>query len=298
MAIKVSGTTVINDSRQIENIDTLKLAGTNIDVANATTSINYINPAQSTGNANGATSGGLYVRSGGIWYYRLNQNANWSGAATLVCSKSDSSSNNVDSTLASIVDGDTLVVWINSSNYGVYEVNDSSIFTSSLAHFIDVDFVSGVGNFAVANNGALQLKVGFTTAGTTLTKTNPTAARTITLPDASGTVALTSDVNPVAAVADGTGGTPTFDKSDGCSSLTDLGTGYYQYNLSSNMSDANYYACGVSSYGGSTYGRYLSGEYTGGNIDYARTTGACAVGNWPENAADGLTGLLIAGDLA
>ncbi len=87
-----------------------------------------------------------------------------------------------------------MVVWINSSNYGVYEVNDSSIFNSSLARFFDVDFVSGVGNFAVANNGALQLKVGFSAVSTTLTKTNPTAARTITLPDASGTVALTSDV--------------------------------------------------------------------------------------------------------
>ena len=103
-------------------------------------------------------------------------------------------------------------------------------------------------------------------------------------------------LNRVVAVADGSSGTPTFTKNHGCSSLTDNGVGNYSYNLSTNMSDANYYACGVSSYMGATYGRWLSGEYTGGNIDYARTTGQCNVGCWPENAADGLTGLLIAGD--
>lgn len=195
MAIQINGTTVINNSRQLENIDTLKLAGTNIDVSNATTSINYINPPQGTSAANGATSGGLYIRAGGIWYYRLSQNANW-GGVTLVCSKSDSSGNNVDTTLASIVDGDTMVVWINSSNYGIYQVNDSSIYNSVYARFFDVNLVSGVGNFAVANNGALQLKVGFSGISTTLTKTNPTATRTITLPDASGTVALTGDISP------------------------------------------------------------------------------------------------------
>lgn len=102
----------------------------------------------------------------------------------------------------------------------------------------------------------------------------------------------------VAAVADGTGGTPTFNKSDGCSSLVDNGVGKYSYNLSNNMSNANYFACGVASYMGTTHGRWIAGEYAGGNIDNARTTGQCAVGCYPENYGDGLTGLWISGDQA
>lgn len=102
----------------------------------------------------------------------------------------------------------------------------------------------------------------------------------------------------VAAVADGTGGTPTFTRSDGCSSLVDLGVGQYAYNLSNNMSSSTYFACGVASYGGTTYGRTIAGEYAGGNIDNARTTGQCAVGCYPENYGDGLTGLWISGDQA
>lgn len=105
-------------------------------------------------------------------------------------------------------------------------------------------------------------------------------------------------LNRVSAVADGTGGTPIFTRSNGCSSLTDFGVGKYGYNLSNNMSNANYFACGVSSYGGSSYGRDLAGEYAGGNIDNARTTGQCNVGCYPETYGDGLTGLLIVGEQA
>ena len=304
MAIQISGTTVINDSRELENVQISELAlfGTGLDTDNPGTTINYTNPTESTTNAN-TGGGGLYIRDSTFtWYSRLNQNASWSSAVTLVCAKLPTGGSSVETQLNTVQDGDTLLVYINSSNYAIYEVNDTSIFSSGYARFFDVDFVSGAGNFAVATNGALQLQFGFAKITTTLTKTTPTAARTITLPNASGTVALTSDVggiiSRVAAVADGTGGTPTFDNSEGCSSLTDFGVGRYGYNLSNNMSNTNYFACGVASYGGTTYGRDIAGEYAGGNIDNARTTGQCRVGCYPENFGDGLTGLFIAGDQA
>lgn len=196
MAIQISGTTVINDNRELENVQISQLAlfGTGLDTDNPGTTINYTNPSESTTNANTA-GGGLYIRDSTFtWYSRLPTNASWANAVTLVCAKTPTGGSSVGTQLDTVQDGDTLLVYINSSNYAIYEVDDTSIFSSSYARFFDVDLVSSAGNFAVATDGALQLQFGFAKITTTLTKTNPTAARTITLPNASGTVALTSDV--------------------------------------------------------------------------------------------------------
>ena len=110
----------------------------------------------------------------------------------------------------------------------------------------------------------------------TLTAPNTNSDRTITLPD-SDTVLIGGAA--VVGTLNGTG-TIALQNAKGVSSVTDNGTGKYQFNFSSNFSTATYYASGVVSYAYSTFWEYLANNYSGGQQDATRTTSQCKVGSY------------------
>lgn len=115
-----------------------------------------------------------------------------------------------------------------------------------------------------------------------LTAPNTNSTRTITLPD-TDTVLIGGA--PVVGTLNGTG-TIALQNDTGVSSVTDNGTGQYQFNFSSNFSTATYYASGVLSHHTSTWWAYLSNKYTGGNQDNTRTTSQCKVGSYDGGFVD------------
>ena len=85
------------------------------------------------------------------------------------------------------------------------------------------------------------------------------------------------------------------------SSISDDKTGGYGVTPTSNMSDANYYACGTCAYSSQTsdHDRYLADNYTGGGMDARRTSSNCKVGAYESSYKDTYTvGLMFMGDLA
>jgi len=115
-----------------------------------------------------------------------------------------------------------------------------------------------------------------------LTAPNTNSTRTITLPDTD--TALISGA-PVVSTLNGTG-TIALQNDTGVSSVTDIGTGKYQFNFSSNFSTATYYASGTGSHNQSVYWEYLAGNHQGGQQDNTRTTSQCKVGSWNSGFVD------------
>ena len=109
-----------------------------------------------------------------------------------------------------------------------------------------------------------------------LTAPDTNSTRTITLPDTD--TALISGA-PVVSTLNGTG-TIALQNDTGVSSVTDIGTGKYQFNFSSNFSTATYYANGSHAYPNSTHWEYISNNYSGGSLDHTRTTSQCKVGSY------------------
>jgi hypothetical protein len=130
----------------------------------------------------------------------------------------------------------------------------------------------------------------------TLTAPNTNSTRTITLPDADMDFGSLNGASvPIYGTASAAA---ALQEDQGVSSLTDDGVGRYLYNFSSAMSSTQYFSCGVHTYGStSPYQRYLSGNYTGGNLDYQRTTTQAAVGAFPEGYADRENGIIVVGTL-
>jgi hypothetical protein len=89
----------------------------------------------------------------------------------------------------------------------------------------------------------------------------------------------------VAGTLNGTG-TIALQNSSGVSSVTDNGVGQYQFNFSSNLPTATYYACGSMAYSDSAHWAYLASNWTGGNQDYTRTTSQCKVGSYNTGYVD------------
>ena len=93
-------------------------------------------------------------------------------------------------------------------------------------------------------------------------------------------------------------GAAVLNDDSGVSSLIDAGVGKYHYNFSNAMSASKYFAIGANTYGGATNERYLSGNYSGGNMDGIRTTTQAAVGAYVETAyVDRQNGILAVGSL-
>ena len=113
----------------------------------------------------------------------------------------------------------------------------------------------------------------------TLTAPNTNATRTITLPDEDIDLGNVGGGAAVVGTLNGTG-TIALQNSKGVSSVTDNGTGQYQFNFSSNFSTATYYANGSISHHSASWWSYLSNNYTGGNQDNTRTTSQCKVGSY------------------
>ena len=119
----------------------------------------------------------------------------------------------------------------------------------------------------------------------TLTAPNTNAARTVTLPDEDIDLGNIGGGPAVVGTLNGTG-TIALQNSKGVSSVTDNGTGKYQFNFSANFSNATYYASGVMSYHNSTHWDYLAGDFTGGNQSHTRTTSQCRVGSYDGGYLD------------
>ena len=236
MGIRIDDTLVINDDRVLQNTtvrtDVVSVDTGSVDLTNPSGSITYHVPAETSSNANGADSGGLFVRAGSSWSYRLGatgfgRTTAWSGANTLVCSVDDDSGTDVTSQLSGIKDGDYLSVYFSSTRYGLYQVNDTSIFSSSLAYFFDVDFVSGTTSLhGNTTDETVYLKYDYA----------PIVASVSALNQQAGTLTI----NPITWVNfDGTGTIAARD-SQNVSSLTDNTTGDYTVNFSNTMSNATY----------------------------------------------------------
>ena len=125
-----------------------------------------------------------------------------------------------------------------------------------------------------------------------LTAPNTNSTRTITLPD-TNTVLIGGA--PVVSTLNGTG-TIALQNTTGVSSVTDNGTGQYQFNFSSNFSTATYYASGSCSFQTSQWWAYLANNFTGGNQDYTRTTSQCKVGSYDGGLVDSPSIGLIASE--
>ena len=85
------------------------------------------------------------------------------------------------------------------------------------------------------------------------------------------------------------------------SSVQDDGTGKYGVTASSAMSNANYYMCGVCSHHQQTqnFDRYISNNYSGGNIDARKTTTQLKTGSYGTGFIETyVVGLSVHGDLA
>jgi len=128
-----------------------------------------------------------------------------------------------------------------------------------------------------------------------LTAPNTNSARTITLPDEDIDLGNVGGGAAVVGTLNGTG-TIALLNSTGVSSVSDNGTGRYQFNFSSNFSTATYYAAGVGSHWSPTWWEYLSLNYTGGNQDYTRTTSQCKVGSYDNSMVDSPSIGLMASD--
>lgn len=236
MAIRINDTLVISDDRVLQNTTvrtgTVSVDTGSVDVANPSGSITYHVPAETSSNANGADSGGLFVRAGSSWSYRLGatgfgRTTAWSGANTLVCSVDNDSGTDVSSQLSGIADGDYLQVFFTSTRYGLYQVNDTSIFSSSLAYFFDVDFVSGTTSLhGNTTDETVYLKYDF----------DPIVASVSALNQQAGTLTI----NPITWVNFDGYTTVTERDSQNVSSLTDNSQGNYTVNFSNTMSNANY----------------------------------------------------------
>jgi hypothetical protein len=117
-----------------------------------------------------------------------------------------------------------------------------------------------------------------------LTAPNTNSNRTYTLPDRDvdfgnmGAPAVVSTLNGTGTIA--------LQTSTGVSSVTDNGSGRYQFNFSANFSTSTYYAAGVCSYHNSNHWTYLSNNFTGGNQDHTRTTSQCKVGSYDGGYID------------
>lgn len=285
MAIKINGTTVINDSRELENVAAIKSTSIKVDTGNVDTnnaggSIAYTVPAEGTSNANGAQSGGLYVRAGSTWYYRLGasgfgRTSAWSGTNTLVCSASNSSGTSVTSALAGVQDGDYLQVFFTSTRYGLFQVNDQSIFSSSNGYFFDVDHVSSAGGHGNTTGEAVTLKYDFDPITATVSGLNSQAS--------------TLTINPITWVNFNGNGSVAARDSQNVSSLTDNSTGNYTVNFANTMSNSNYSVSfsatddgsGSSQTNGYAYGSWLRGSTA---VSYSTTSIRVGMG-YPANTA-------------
>ena len=129
----------------------------------------------------------------------------------------------------------------------------------------------------------------------TLTAPNTNSARTVTLPDEDINLGDIGGGPAVVGTLNGTG-TIALQNSKGVSSVSDNGTGKYQFNFSSNFSNATYYAAGTCSYHTSLHWDYLNGDFTGGNQSHTRTSSTCRVGYYDGGYRDTPSIGLLASD--
>jgi hypothetical protein len=80
----------------------------------------------------------------------------------------------------------------------------------------------------------------------------------------------------------------------GMSSVTDVNTGRYDFNFSSNFPFNTYFGCATVSYTSSTYWRSIGLKYSGGTQDMGRTTGTCRAGGYESTWVDSPSVGLIA----
>lgn len=93
-------------------------------------------------------------------------------------------------------------------------------------------------------------------------------------------------------------GTISLETSLNISSATDVNTGRYDFNFSTNFGSSRYFSCGTCCYdGGATYHRSLSNNFSAGNMDHERTTGTARAGSYRSTWADAPSiGLIAHGD--
>lgn len=127
-------------------------------------------------------------------------------------------------------------------------------------------------------------------------------ADTIVASDGTSPVTLTKQIAPkLWATIDADAATAEAFDSFNVSSVSDDAAGKFGVTTTSAMSDANYYACGTCSNHDTTldYDRYLSNNFTGGNMDARRTTTEAKVGSYNASYLDTYTvGITFIGDLA
>ena len=128
---------------------------------NADVTANYVFPAESTGNANGAAAGSLYIREAGeVWYNRIDTNDAWSRAGTLVVQHTDNDGADRGTALDALTTADKIMVYIDSSNYALFNITNNNT-SSSDRNFISVSVNSSSGSFTASTNDVIQLRYGF-----------------------------------------------------------------------------------------------------------------------------------------
>ncbi len=165
------------------------------DTDNTDVTANYVFPAESTSNANGATAGSLYIREAGeVWYNRIDTNDAWSRTGTLVIKHTDNDGTDRGTDLDALTTADKIMVYIDSSNYALFNITNNNTNSSGL-NFITVSVNSSVGSFTASTNDVIQLKYGF--SDKLLSVTNFGTATSVT----------------ISATADGATSTATIQKS-------------------------------------------------------------------------------------
>ena len=165
------------------------------DNDNTDVTANYVFPAESTGNANGASAGSLYIReAGGVFYDRIDTNDAWSQAGTLVIRHTDNDGTDRGTDLDALTTSDKIMVYIDSSNYAIFNITNNNTNISD-RNFISVSVDSSVGSFTASTNDVIQVKYGF--SDKILSVTNFGTATSVT----------------ISATADGATSTATIQKS-------------------------------------------------------------------------------------
>ena len=118
----------------------------------------------------------------------------------------------------------------------------------------------------------------------TLTAPNTNSARTVTLPDEDIDLGNIGGGPAVVGTLNGTG-TIALQNSKGVSSVSDLGTGKYNFNFSTNFSTATYYANNSACYHTSAYWAYLGSQFNGGQSN-TRTTSNCLASTYTGGYRD------------
>jgi len=138
---------------------------------NYQSNLSYVLPAQSSTFANNSGQsgsldyGGLYpFKSGSVWYTRMQNGDDWDELTKLNIDYEDANNVSQETLIRGISVGDKLSCYINSSNYGVYEVTSvSPTSTTSGGHGtsrVEVSYITSQGNFSLSTGNSFYLRLG------------------------------------------------------------------------------------------------------------------------------------------